>query len=145
MPAPDLHFIIDRVTGEVIVPMGVWEDPEAAAEEIAEQYPAEPGRYEVRTVIDADGLTDDTFAEAEHMPSELPISPIVTLTDGTLLTPEFFAKVARATCTFPGPDGACGALILTPKAVTVSPTGDVFVPADVWSNWTADRCAEHAG
>jgi hypothetical protein len=139
-----LHVVVDRITGDVVVPLGVWEDPEAAAEEIAEHDPAQPGRYEVRIVLDGEGLTDDTFAEAEHGPSEIPVSPIATLVDGTLLTEEFFAKISGARCTFAAEDGTvCGALILTDETTSVTPTGDVLVPSDVWAGWAADRCAEH--
>lgn len=145
MTEPELHVVVDRITGEVVVPLGVWEDPEAAAEEIPEHNPKEPGRYAIHTLVDADGLTDDTFAEAEHVPSEVPVSPIATLTDGTLLTADFFAKVSGATCAHPAPDGTvCGAQILTQDTTTVTPTGGVFIPAAAWARWQADRCPEHS-
>lgn len=139
-----LHVVVDRITGDVVVPLGVWEDPEAAAEEIAEHDPAQPGRYEVRIVLDGTGLTDETFAQTEHGPSEIPVSPIATVVDGTLLTEEFFAKVAGARCTYTSAEGTvCDAPILTDKTTSVTPTDDVLVPADVWAGWAADRCVEH--
>ena len=64
--------------------------------------------------------------------------------DGTLLTEEFFAKVAGARCTFTSAEGTvCDAPILTDKTTSVTPTDDILVPADVWAGWNADRCVEH--
>lgn len=145
MTSPDLYVIIDRLTGGVVVPLGVWEDPEAAAEEIEDTYPEVPGQYAVRQLVDAEGLTDESFEFAEHAPSEIPLSPISTVTGGTLLAGDLFAKVSGARCTHLSDGAACGATILTNDVVEVLESGDVFVSAAAWAGWNADRCAVHSG
>lgn len=145
MTSPDLFVIIDRLTGGVVVPLGVWEDPEAAAEEIEDTYPEVPGQYAVRQLVDAEGLTDESFEFAEHGPSEIPVSPISTVTGGTLLAGDLFSKVSGATCTQIVDGAKCGTAILVDDAVQVLESGDVFVTAAAWAGWNADRCAAHAG
>lgn len=140
-----LHVVLDRVTGEVVADLGVWEDADAAVEEITEQHPTEPGRYAVRTLLDAEGLTDDTFTQAPHGPSEIPVPPVASLADGTLLTAGFATTVGTTRCTFRLPAGTtCAAQILSPDVTTTTPTGDVVVPAAAWAAWDASRCLEHA-
>lgn len=140
----DLFVIIDRLTGGVVVPLGVWEDPEAAAEEIEDTYPEVPGQYAVRRLVETEGLTDESFEFAEHEPSEIPVSPISTVTGGTLLAGDLFAKVSGARCTAPVDGAPCGAQILTDDVVQVLESGDVLVTAAAWAGWNADRCADHA-
>ncbi|SDD39956.1 hypothetical protein SAMN05216410_3244 [Sanguibacter gelidistatuariae] len=145
MTSPDLYVIIDRLTGGVVVPLGVWEDPEAAAEEIEDHYPEVTGQYAVRQLVDTAGLTDESFALAEHVPSEIPVSPISTVTGGTLLAGDLFAKVSGARCAQPVDGAPCGALILGDDVVQVLESGDVFVTAAAWAGWNADLCAAHSG